>query len=624
MGKRDRKIKNVTPPTETPAGIAMTREEALEAAEKLKNSLAPILSALGIGGGHPIGGFPFNQGTGWSAQVESVDTIFKNLRWYMVSNMRQVLNQAYVEFGLLQTIVDVPVDDALRGGIQIQSQQLEEDQIEDLKAFMDRNNDLNKAGQSAKWNRLFGGAGILVLTDQDPEEPLDLDAITEDTPLDFRAVDMWELFGTQQNVESYAVLIDADGDDDDDSDCFDYYGIRVHRSRVFILKGLEAPSFIRPRLRGWGFSVVEKLVRSINQYLKSTDLSFEVLDEFKVDIFKMEGFNQSIASPQGREAIQQRVQMANLQKNYQNALMMDKEDDWDHKQLAFSGLGDMMMQIRMQVAADMRMPLTKLFGISAAGFNSGEDDIEVYNSMVESEVRDKIKHIILKVVELRCQQLFGFIPDDLILSFQPLRYMSSEQEENVKTQKFNRAIQAFQAGIISLKEFKENANKAKLFDITLDTSVDELQTDYNSDEFQEDGDSGLRPKKVAKEKNDLPRDDPKAKEAPKDPPKKRKADTGSPGRVNNSVKKIKPFTTQEKIGRKLKNSAAFDRASYEADGGDGWIHPKRELFFDRDKALNKSLWDRAERAAVAAYGSQKWQFVVWMYLKLGGKFGIAA
>ena len=31
---------------------------------------------------------------------------------------------------------------------------------------------------------------------------------------------------------------------------------------------------------------------------------------------------------------------------------------------------------------NLKMPITKLFGISAAGFSSGEDDIENYNSMI--------------------------------------------------------------------------------------------------------------------------------------------------------------------------------------------------------------------------------------------------
>jgi hypothetical protein len=61
----------------------------------------------------------------------------------------------------------------------------------------------------------------------------------------------------------------------------------------------------------------------------------------------------------------------------------------------------------------MRMPLTKLFGISAAGFNSGEDDIEVYNAMIESEIRGKLKYDLLRMVEIKCQKLFSMVPDDI-------------------------------------------------------------------------------------------------------------------------------------------------------------------------------------------------------------------
>src|SRR5690606_28947268 len=160
-------------------------------------------------------------------------------------NMRQVLSQAYVEIGLVQTICDVPVDDALRGGINIKSKQLEESQLEELISVIDRDGDLIEVGQAAKWNRLFGGAGVLVLTDQDPEEPLDWDSL-ENEKVDFRAVDMWELFWDKQNTED----TDLSGNLEI-FDHYNYYGEQVHRSRVLRLKGLTAPSFIRPRLRGW-------------------------------------------------------------------------------------------------------------------------------------------------------------------------------------------------------------------------------------------------------------------------------------------------------------------------------------------------------------------------------------
>ena len=98
---------------------------------------------VGIGGGEAPFGFPFNQGTGFSAPVESINPTFVNLRYYLVSNFRQILNQMYAEFGLVQTIVDVPVDDGFRGGIMIKSKQLDETEVEQLQISVDRDDDLN-------------------------------------------------------------------------------------------------------------------------------------------------------------------------------------------------------------------------------------------------------------------------------------------------------------------------------------------------------------------------------------------------------------------------------------------------------------------------------------------------
>ena len=244
------------------------------------------------------------------------------------------------------------------------------------------------------------------------------------------------------------------------------------------MKGLIAPSFIRTRLRGWGFSVVEHLVRSMNQYLKANDLSFEVLDEFKIDIFKIKNLTDTLLSPTGQQQVSQRVKMANWQKNYQHAMIMDGEDDYIQKQLSFAGLADVMKEIRMAIASDMRMPQIKLFGQGPNGLNaSGEDEIEVYNAMVESEVRNKAKYDILRVIEIKCQKLFGFIPDDLSIKFKPLRTLNSVEEETVKTSKFNRLFQAKSAGEITRYEFRDACNRDNLLGIQLDNADDELNPD---------------------------------------------------------------------------------------------------------------------------------------------------
>lgn len=467
--------------------------------------------AIGFGAGQAFGGQSGFPGGNTFQQVEDSTTLFENLRWYLVSNFRQLLSQAFAEIGLIQTIVCVPIDDGLRGGILLKSKQLDEDQIKELQVNLDRDNDIDTAGWAAKWNRLFGGAGILILIgDQDPELPLDLKAIGPDTELEFRAVDMWELFWDKQNDQGYNPALQ-----EQDFEFYNYYGENIHKSRVMRLKGIEAPSFIRPRLRGWGLSVVEILVRSINQYLKTTDLGFEVLDEFKLDVYKMKNLMNTLLGPNGTNKVKERVQLANWQKNYQNALVMDSEDDFDHKQLSFAGLAETMTGIRMQVASDMRMPIIKLFGqsVSSGLGNSAQDEMENYNSMVESEVRNKLKYDLIRICEIKSQKLFGFIPDDLELEFKPLRELTAIDQENVKTQKYNRLLSAWQAGALSIQQFQDACNKGALFDVQLDTTADGLDP-MSVDDAVDDSGGENKPGEPNKDLKDPAADKPDRENVP--------------------------------------------------------------------------------------------------------------
>ena len=517
-----------------------------------------------------------------SAPLSQVGTIFYNMRWYLISNMRQPLSQAYAEIALIQTICNIPVDDGLRGGIDIATKQLDEDQISLLQAKMEREGDLGVVASALYWNRLFGGAGILTLINgADNSKPFDVKKMPKGTKVKFRSADMWELFFDQVNVAGDGSPIYTPF-----QETYNYYGKNVHESRIMPMKGIEPPSFIKPRLRGWGLSIVDPLVRSLNQYLKATDLGFEVLDEFKLDIFKIKGLSQALMSSSGTQKIQERVALANAQKNFQNALTMDMEDDYIQKQLSWSGLAEAMDGIRKQIASDMRIPMIKLFGQAAGGGlgNTGEDEIEVYNSMVESQIRSKCKFDILKIVEIRCQELFGLIPEDLEISFQPLRVLSAVDEETVKTGQFNRLLQARQAGEITALEFRDSANRDNLFAIKLETDpsiMAELETERANAQAMAQGDQA----------SDAGEDDNGDKD-----------DTGNDDRTET-----------------LENSLEYDKASYETDGGDEQFseHHERDLE-NPDRMPDRSLIARGEQASRDAFGSVKWQFVYWFYKQHGG------
>jgi phage-related protein (TIGR01555 family) len=423
-----------------------------------------------------IGSFTQNMLGG--AQLSQTDTMGKNNRYYYIFNNRILLNTLYIEHGIIQTLIDQPVDDAFRGGIEIKSNQLDDNNISELKQKMDTDNVLQKIGQTIKWGRLFGGGGLVIVTSQDPEKPFNINKVNEFTPIDFYPADLWEL-----NLSFYSENPTEDLNSDTP---YMFYGKPLHESRVLKFKGKEAPSMMRRRFRGWGMTEVERLIRSFNQYLKNNDVIFDLLDEAKVDVYKLENYNTSMLSNQ-EGAIQDQIQMSNMLKNYLNALVMDKEDDYEQKQVTFAGLGDMLGEIRKGIASDVKIPVTKLFGVSSAGFNSGEDDIENYNSMVDGEVRSKSKSIVIETIRIYCQKLFGFVPEDIEIEWKPLRVLNSEQEENVKNAKANRLLSLFSSGLVDTKTAKEVINRDDL--ISVDVKIDE---DLNEDGImQESGASSF-------------------------------------------------------------------------------------------------------------------------------------
>ena len=446
--------------------------------KEINNSLTSLVSGLYQGGA--IGAYG-------GSQLSQTDTMFKNNRWYLISNYRQLLSEMYIEHGIVQTLVDQPVDDAFSRGYTIKSGELDADDIEKLEVYLERSRFIETLKTALKWSRLYGGGAILIVDEDKPDTPFDITKLNEKSNIELKAVDLWELY--QLNA---GVVLDVYSEDKlpDGGDFFHYYGKRVHKSRVYRVEGKEAPAFIRPRLRGWGLSVMEKVVRSLNQYLKNQDVIFELLDEAKVDVYKITGFNSALMTAGGTAKVSNRIQAGNMIKNFNHAVTMDKEDDYEQKQISFSGMAEILVQIRQGIAADLRMPVTKLFGISSAGFNSGEDDIENYNAMIESEIRSKVKYITVDLIGLACQKLFGFIPEDLQIEFKSLRILSAKEEEDVKDRKFNRVQSALQIGGISTDEYKQAINKDSLLPVEIDEKTelnDPIDGDFTTKEGGADG-----------------------------------------------------------------------------------------------------------------------------------------
>ena len=426
-----------------------------------------------------------------TAPIQSANPMFYNNRYYMITNMRTLLNEMYIEHGIIQTMIDQPVEDGFRGGFKIISSELSNDEIIELEKKIEETEAVEKLIEALKWNRLFCGAGLIInVAGEDPRDDFDIEAVGEGREIEFYSADRWEL---ANNPYILTPTLTPNGQRVKDVN-FNYYGIEINPSRVLILRGKPAPSLKRLQLQGWGMSELERLVSPMNKFLKNQNVIYELLDEAKLDVYSIDNYAGSVASGQ-EEAVKKRIMLTNYMKSYLNALILDSEDKFDQKQMSMAGVSEVLREARYDIASAMKMPVTKIFGMSSAGFNSGDDDIENYNSMIERDVRTPAKNIIKTIVRLLCKATFDYIPEDIDIEFESLRIMKETEEEALRTSKYNRFRDLYINGLITKGEFYDLLNQENVIQQELKIKGD--------DEYYSMLDGGASPMQNINQGNEL-------------------------------------------------------------------------------------------------------------------------
>ncbi len=467
------------------------------------NSLEELNSLLpGFGGFGNVG---------WGDAVRQPWTLAWNSPATLLTLDWVLLSEAYKGQGLIQTVIDQPVEDAFRGGFDIVSEDLDSDEITELMRQMgaltaaEEQNDLptgamkgslsvsgvdmgesdiQSVKDALKWARLYGGSGLIVNTNQDFSSELDVEAITEDSPLQFIAADRWELILTLLQLYN------------PENPCpYSYYGLPLNRTRVVRVMGIRAPAFVRRQLQGWGLSELERCLSAINSYDRMESLVFDLLKEAKVDVMRVAGFNDQLATSQGMSLILRRLQIAMQGKSYNAGLIMDMTDEFDQKQISFGGIAEIWEQIRSNLCAAVRFPENKLFGRSATGFGGGEDALENYNAIVEIE-RQRARPLLGEVIRLRSQQMFGFQPS-FEIEFRPLKILNGVEQETAKTAQQNRIMELRGADLITGQEASEMLKMEGLLPIETEVLTGEREPEPMGESAFNDDPKGLEAAKAS-------------------------------------------------------------------------------------------------------------------------------
>jgi phage-related protein (TIGR01555 family) len=220
--------------------------------------------------------------------------------------------------------------------------------------------------------------------------------------------------------------------------------VRLHPSRVVRLLGAELPDWAAQGADGWGDSVLQAVMDAIRQAGLATQGVAALIHEAKLDVIRIPSLAQSLSTQDYAAKLVDRFTLANTMKGLVNALVIDKEEEWDRKQLSFAQLPEIMQQYLQIAAGAADIPATRLLGQAPAGLNAtGEGDIRNYYDRIAAEQRVVLGPALRRLDEALIRSALGERPADIHFDWAPLWQLGAVERAAVtKTKAETTAVYA--------------------------------------------------------------------------------------------------------------------------------------------------------------------------------------
>lgn len=351
----------------------------------------------------------------------------------------------YADDGLGARVIDLLPDDMMKQGWHYVFEEEKEGMEDYSKIYNKIFKEIRanyKISQALKWARLYGGALILLgVYDGEPlDQPLNLNKIKRFENL--RIIPRNNvMYGTMEfqmdetkphygQVEYYPVSFYTGRQ---------YQVKRIHYSRVIELKGVEIPSseasLIPMEYRYWGLSVFQRIQDRLKELGSSFSSLANLLNELTIGKYKYKDLAMIMASEDGGERVQKRLQAMDMMKSVFHSVLLDTDEAFERDTLSFGGVSDVLYQFMMMTSAATGYPMTKLFGISPGGMNStGDADMYQYYDMVKAKQETELLPIIDRLVKIVSE--WQRIPEPEIV-FNPLEQMTEKEQAELEEKKAN-------------------------------------------------------------------------------------------------------------------------------------------------------------------------------------------
>lgn len=411
--------------------------------------------------------------------VEGRDKFASAYYSYVQINPEQLL-AAYRTDWIARKVVDIPAFDSTR---EWRSWQAEGDDIEKLEAVEANFFIQSKVQDAMKKARLFGGAALIMGTDDETMDlPLNLDKVRQGSLKFLHVVNQRDLscgpiitditspwYGEPSWYTRNAAGVDGVA----------YKDLRIHPSRVIRIIGADLPDLSLVQSNQWGDSilqVVDVAVRAASTVIETIP---HLMSEMKIDIINIPNLTTMLATQQGTDALIRRFQVANASKSTINALLLDGEEKWNRVETKLTG-ADALLQMYLLIASGAAdIPATRLIGQSPAGLSStGESDIRNYYDRLSADQKLKLTPALSRLDEVLIRSALGTRPPEIFYFWNSLWQMDAPAKAALAKTKAEVAKIDFDMGLIPADALREARINQLIEDGTypgLETAIEEAE-----------------------------------------------------------------------------------------------------------------------------------------------------
>ena len=325
-----------------------------------------------------------------------------------------------------------------------------------------------------RWSRLFGGSLICIdMADQLPSERLN----PAGDILGFRVFSRWEAVANTQTLDTDRL---GEPSSYDISPRVYQQTFKLDCSRAIRFTGAKVPNEQLVENQLWGDSILNALKTPIERYNSAMQSTDELLKRCYLRYLGLQNFWQGMSDKEGAESIANAAMMINEVQNISGLTIADSGDTFSTQQYGFSGIKDVLMSMSQDNAGAAGVPLVRLFGMSPAGFSTGDADLRNYYDNVKRAQEAKLREPIQRIAKLiLTSERPNVDASEIDFEFLPVMQPTEVEKQQATQAAVASIMQVYEGGLITadkaLEEIRRQAETSGLFASVTDDDVKRLK-----------------------------------------------------------------------------------------------------------------------------------------------------